>query len=64
MRTQFGRTGDVTPSFLVLGEIRHVAKARKRVLAHLRHHPTPVFMFSSLAHAVATRYPIAEAQLV
>lgn len=64
MLEQFRRTSEVTPSFLVLAEIKEVAGAKNAVRTRLRHHPAPVFMFPSLARALAARYPIAEAQLV
>ncbi len=63
MLARYAPTPTATPSFLVLGEIRGVEDHGKTVLTHLAHHGRALFMFASLARALAVRYPAAEAQL-
>ena len=57
------KTAEVSPSFLVIGEVKKVESSAKSVRVHLRHHARALYMFPSLAGAIAKRYPIAEALL-
>jgi Protein of unknown function (DUF1173) len=57
------KTAEVSPSFLVIGEVKTVESTAKSVRVHLRHHPRALYMFPSLGNAIAARYPIAEALL-
>jgi hypothetical protein len=64
MIARFRRTEDMTPSFLVLGEVKEVTAVTPRsIRTMLRHQARPVWMFNSLGRALAQRHPIAESQL-
>jgi len=63
MMARFQRTEEVTPSFLVLGEVKEVKIKGRSICTLLRHQARPVWMFPSMGRALAQRHPIAESQL-
>lgn len=64
MLDQHKKTPEATPSFLVIGEVKRVVRSEKTFRVFLRHHAQSLFMFPSLAGAIATRYPVAESMLL
>jgi hypothetical protein len=63
MMDQHSKTAEATPSFLVIGEVKRVARAEKTFRVFLRHHARSLYMFPSLASAIAKSYPVAESLL-